>query len=137
MVVLGELGTNLPSEVLGPILEHPGVLRVSITPGIASEDLLDEPQVRVMPGGDVMINVQRVEGGAAVHLIRYDFDAQQDCTPPLPEVTVELRLPEQFGRMSLHSPGGQMTGALECEGFVHRIRLHDVPMYSVALLESI
>ena len=81
LVVLGELGTNLPPEVLGPILDHPGVRRFSITPAIAVGDLLDEPQVRVMPGGNLMINVQRVEGGAAVHLIRYDFDAQQDCTP--------------------------------------------------------
>jgi hypothetical protein len=70
LLVLGELGTNLPSEVLGPVLDHPGVRRVSITPGIAVADLLDEPQVRVMPDGDLMINVQRVDGGAAVHLIR-------------------------------------------------------------------
>jgi hypothetical protein len=135
LVVLGELGTNLPLEVRGPILDHPGVRRVSITPEIFDDDLLDEPQVRVMPGGDLMINVQRVAGGAAVHVIRYDFDAQQDRTPPLPELTVELRLPERFDRMSVHIPSSGMTGALEREGFVHRIYLSDVPIYSVALLE--
>ena len=42
-------------------------------------------EVRVTPGGDPMINVQRVGAGAAVHLIRYDFDPEHDCTPPLPE----------------------------------------------------
>jgi hypothetical protein len=88
-----------------------------------------------MPGGDLMINVQRVAGGAAVHLIRYDFNARQDCTPPLPELTVDLRLPQRFDRMSVHSPGGAMTGALESDGLVHRIRLRDVSLYGVALLE--
>jgi hypothetical protein len=135
LVVLGELGTNLPPEVLGPILDHPGVRRFSITTAIAVGDLLDEPQVRVMPGGNLMINVQRVEGGAAVHLIRYDFDAQQDRTPPLPELTIDLRLPERFDRISVHSPGGVMAGALESNGPMHRIQLHDVPLYGVALLE--
>ena len=62
--------------------------------------------MRVTPGGDLMINVQRVGAGAAVHLIRYDFDPEQDRTPPLPELTIELRLPERFGRLSVHSPGG-------------------------------
>ena len=135
LVVLGALGTNLPPEVLGSILDHQGVRRVSITPGIAVADLLDELQVRVTPGGDVMINVQRVAGGAAVHLIRYDFDTQQDRTPPLPELMVELRLPQRFGRISVHSPGGAMTGTLECDGLMHRIQLRDVPLYGVALLE--
>jgi len=135
LVILGELGTNLPPEVLGPILDHPGVHRVSITPAIAVDDLLEEPQVRVMPGDELMINVQRVDGGAAVHLIRYDFDAQQDRTPPLPELTVDLRLPERFGRISVHSPGGVMTGALESDGLMHRIQLRDMPLYGVVLLE--
>jgi hypothetical protein len=135
LVVLGELGTYLPPEVLGPILDHPGTRRVAINPAIAVEDLLDEPQVRVMPGGDLMINVQRVAAGAAVHLIRYDFDTQQDRTPPLPEFTIELRLSEQFGRISVHSPGGVMTGAVESDGLIHRIQLRDVPLYGIALLE--
>jgi hypothetical protein len=135
LVVLGELGTNLPLEVRRSILDHPGTRRVAITAGMAIEDLLDEPQVRVLPGGDLMINVQRVGGSAAVHLIRYDFDAQQDRTPPLPELTVELRLPERFSRISVHSPRGDMTGALESSGLMHRFRLRDVPLYGVALLE--
>src|SRR5918994_667747 len=112
LLVMGELGSNLPLEVLGPILDHPGTRRVPISPTIAIEDLLEEHQIRVTPGGDLMINVQRVDGGAAVHLIRYDFDLEQDRTPPLPELTIELRLPEQFNRLSVHSPCIGMTGAL-------------------------
>jgi hypothetical protein len=82
-----------------------------------------------------MINVQRVEGGTAVHLIRYDFDLEQDRTPPLPELTIELRLPEQFNRLSVHSPSGEMTGVLGSDGLRHKLQLRNVPLYSVALLE--
>ena len=135
LLVMGELGSNLPLEVLGPILDHPGTRRVPIAPTIAIEDLLEEPQIRVTPGGDLMINVQRVEGGAAVHLIRYDFDLEQDRTPPLPELAIELRLPEQFNSLSVHSPRGEMTGVLESDGLRHKLQLRNVPLYSVALLE--
>jgi hypothetical protein len=135
LLVLGELGSNLPPEVLGPILDHPGTRRVPVAPAIAVDDLLDEPQVRVRPAGDLMINVQRVGAGAAVHLIRYDFDPEQDRVPPLPELAIEVRLPERCNRLSIHSPGGEMTGVLESDGRVHRMRLNDVPLYGVALLE--
>jgi hypothetical protein len=135
LLVLGELGINLPPDVRRPILDHPGTRRVPITPTIMVDDLLDEPQVRVTPGGDLMINLQRVEGGAAVHLIRYDFELEQDRTPLLPELIIELRLPQQFESVSVHSPSGEMSGTLESDGLMHRIRLRDVPIYSVALLE--
>jgi hypothetical protein len=135
LLILGELGTNLPPDVRGPLLDHPGTRRMPIAPSIVVDDLLEEPQVRVTPGHDLMINVQRVGAGAAVHLICYDFDVQQDRTPSLPELTVELRLPERFGRISVHSPDGDMTGVLESDGLLHQIHLRDVPLYGVALLE--
>ena len=135
LLFLGEMGINLPPEVRGPILDHPTTRRVPIALAVAVDDLLEESQVRVSPGGDLMINVQRIGTGAAVHVIRYDFDPEQDRTPSLPELTIDLRLPERFGRMSVHSPGGQMAGELESDGHMHRIRLRDIPLYSAALLE--
>ena len=63
------------------------------------------------------------------------LDVQKERTPPLPELTVKLRLPERFDRLSVHSPDGAMTGLLERDGLIHRIRLRDVPLYGVALLE--
>jgi len=135
LLILGELGTNLPGEVLAPILDHPGIRRLPVAPTIVVDDLLEEPQVRLTPGGELMINVQRVGAGAAVHIIRYDFGAEQDRTPPLPELTIELRLPEGFDRMSVHSPSCSMTGTLERDELVHRLRLRDVPLYSITLLQ--
>jgi hypothetical protein len=73
--------------------------------------------------------------GVAVHLIRYDVDPEQNRTLPLRELTVELRLPERCDRLSIHSPDGEMSGTLESDGLMHRMRLNDVPLYSVALLE--
>lgn len=135
LLVLGELGTNLAPDLIGPVLDHPGTRRVPSTSATVVYDLLDEPQVRVTPTCDLMINVHRVEGGTAVHLMRYDFDVEQDRAQPLPELTIELRLPEQFDKLSVHSPSNGMTGALEREGFGYRLRLRDVPLYSIALLE--
>jgi hypothetical protein len=134
LVVMGELGTNLPGEVLAPILAHPGIRRLPTASTIV-DDLLDEPQVRQTPSVDLMINVQRVGAGAAVHVIRYDFDAERDGTPPLPELTIELRLPERFNRVAVRSPCSSLTATLEHDGLVHRIHLREVPLYSVALLE--
>ncbi len=64
------------------------------------------------------------------------LDVQKDRTPPLPELTVELRLPERFDRLSVHSPSSGMTGVLERDGLLHRLRLRDVPLYGVALLKA-
>jgi len=135
LLVMGELGTNLSPEELGPILDHIGTRRVAVRPTIDVNDLLEEPQIRVTPASDVMINVHRVESGAAIHVIRYDFDAVQDRTPALPELTIELRLTELFDRLSVHSPSSGVTGTLERDELVHRIQLRDVPLYSIALLE--
>jgi hypothetical protein len=135
LLVLGELGSNLSPELVAPILDHPGTHRVPVGSRVTVDNLLDQPQVRVMPVGDLMINVQRVAGGAAVHLIRYDFDPEQDRTPLLPEMTVELRLPERFERLSVFSPSGGLTGSLKSDGIQHTLQLRHVPLYSVALLE--
>src|SRR5215212_7927070 len=135
LVVMGELGTNLSPGELVPILDHPGTRRVAVRPTIDVNDLFDEPLIRVMPASDLMVNVQRVEGGAAIHVIRYDFDAEQDRTPRSPELTIELRLTQRYDRLSVHSPDNGLTGTLERDELVHRIRLRDVPLYCVALLE--
>ena len=79
-----------------------------------------------------MLTVQRTERGAAVHIIRYDFDAEQDETPTLPELTLELRLPEAMGEVSVHSVEDELQGEVEVTGGgVHLLRLRDVPLYGI------
>lgn len=134
LVVLGELGANLPPETMHAVLKHPNLIRVERSHVFAIDDLPEGPQVRITPAIDVAINVQRVDGGAAVHLIRYAYDETRDQTPVLPELTVEIRLPSTFETLTCASPGGEMTGELEVEGDRHRIRLRDVPLYGIAVL---
>jgi hypothetical protein len=136
LLVLGELGTNLPSEMVRPILEHPGTLQMDPGRSFSIDELPIGPQVRVTPPCDVMVNLQRVAGEVAVHLIRYDFDTEQDQTPPLAKLTIEIELPQRFGKISLHAPGGTMMGTLEVERSRHRLALRDVPLYGIAHLTA-
>lgn len=46
---------------------------------------------------EVAINLQRVDAGVAIHILRYDYNAQQDKVPPLDEFNLDLRLPGNFG----------------------------------------
>jgi hypothetical protein len=136
LLVLGDLGTNLPPDTVQAILGHPGTLRMDAGHPFSADDLPIGPQVRVTPPCDVMVNIQRVAESAAVHLIRYDFDVELDRTPPLAELTVEIDLPERFRALSLHSPSGAMTGTLEREGSRHRLLLRNVPLYGIAHLTA-
>jgi hypothetical protein len=55
--------------------------------------------------------------------------------PLAADLTIEVRLPERYDRLSLHAPGGDMTGDLEREADVQRLRLRDVPLYGIAVLD--
>jgi hypothetical protein len=93
LVVVGDLGVNLPAEVMRPILTHAGTHRVDGGDSFTVGALPGGPQVRLHPQADLMLNVQRTATGAALHVIRYAYDQVLDRTPLLPELIVELRLP--------------------------------------------
>jgi hypothetical protein len=136
LVVLGDLGTNQPPEMMNSLLQSQNLLRLDRGHSFSVNELPGEPQVRVAPGCDLAIDVQRVDAGAAVHLIRYDYDEGRDETPVLPALTVEVRLPARFETLTCVSPGGETTGELEVDGEWHRIRLRNVPLYGIAVLGS-
>jgi hypothetical protein len=71
-----------------------------------------------------------------LHIIRYDHDDAADAVPPLAELELELRLPATFARATAFSPQGDLGAALEVEGERHRLRLTDVPVYGVVLLQA-
>jgi hypothetical protein len=137
LVVLGDLGTNQPPEMVHSMLQSPNLIRLERSRSFSVGDLPSEPQVRVTPACDVAINVQRVDDGAAVHLIRYDFDEERDETPVLAELTVEVRLPSRFETLTCVSPGAEMTGELEIDGEWHRILMKNVPLYGIAVLGQV
>ena len=85
---IGETGANLAAGLRSSLLEHPLVKRVD---EVRTEDLGPGPQVVIDGEHDLAINLQRVQRGVALHLIRYDYDEERDEVPVLPELAVRLR----------------------------------------------
>ncbi|HEX5500220.1 MAG TPA: hypothetical protein VFX03_13370, partial [Thermomicrobiales bacterium] len=135
LLVLGELGANLLNETRRRILDHAGTDRLDSRRLFQASDIPGEPQVRLSPDADMAINVQRVADGAAIHLIHYGFDSEHGRAPILPELTLDIRLPQQFTVCSLHTPSGDGSAELTSDGDRHLLRLRDVPLYSMVLLE--
>jgi hypothetical protein len=122
LVVSGELGENLDPH------ERDALLR-------AARDDAPPPQLVTSADADFAVCVHDVAAGAAVHLIRYDHDEAADAVPPLPELDLELRLPATFVRATPFSPHGDLGASLMTDGALHRLRLTEVPLYGIVLLE--
>jgi hypothetical protein len=95
---------------------------------------LADPQVRVQTDADFAILVQRVPEGAAVHVVRYDYDDAADAVAPLERLELSIRLPETFSRAEAISPAGDLRAALTADGERHELVLEAVPLYGVVLL---
>jgi hypothetical protein len=93
----------------------------------------DDPQVTVDSAADFALCIHRVEAGAAIHLIRYDYDDAADRVPPLERLELAVRLPQTFSRAQAFSPGGELRVTMDEP---HRLVLEDVPLYGVVLLSS-
>ena len=136
LLVMGELGINLPSAEREAILNHPGTQRVEIG---AKFDLAWLPfgqQLQLPTPADLAINLQRVETGIAVHLLHYDYDSRQDQVPILDDLQIELRLPGNFGHIEVFSPGEPPQAEVEVSGDLHRLALKNIPLYSIILLKE-
>jgi hypothetical protein len=134
VVVVGECALNLPDRLRDAILTHRGTSRVATADGFTVSDLPLGPQIRLNEQHDLAINVQRLAHGAAVHIIRYEYDVSTDCVPPLPELLLELRLPERFGVISACSPSGAPQASVSIAGDVHRITLRSLSLYTIVML---
>jgi hypothetical protein len=95
-----------------------------------------DPQIQVDASLDLAVNIQRVESGAALHIIRYDYREEEDRVPRLDTLEMTIRLPEQFDHIQCFDPAGKMTGTVSREGDQHTLSLSDVPLYSVVLLQN-
>jgi hypothetical protein len=134
VVVAGELGTNLGDRMRGS-LERPDVTVVDAF-GFELDQLPLGPQVRVVDGRtDAAVALHRVDGGCALHLIRYDYDEAGDRVPPLDELVLDVRLPFEPGDARPFSPGDELTVATEPgSDEVVRLTLRQVPVYSIVSL---
>jgi hypothetical protein len=136
LLVMGEIGVNLPATEREAILKHPGTRQMETGAGFDLAWLPFGLQLRLSAPADIAINTQRVEGGVAVHILRYDYDSQQDKVPDLEELNLKLRLPGEFGRLEVFSPCEPPQVELEVSDDVHQLRLKNIPLYSIILLKE-
>jgi hypothetical protein len=95
---------------------------------------LSDPQVTTAGEADLALCIHRIERGAAVHLIRYDYDQAADRVPPLERLELAIRLPERFAHAQALSPAGDLRADLTVSGQTHNLFLTNVPLYGVVVL---
>jgi hypothetical protein len=129
IIALGQPGANLPSPRAWQ--DHPNSVTRSATDDGWLDEIRKAPQVRVRPAADLAVNIQRISTGAALHIIRYDYDEERDCVPTLDRLELEVRLPAGLENPVAHSPGGRLQLDHSSAGGSHSLVVHDVPLYSV------
>jgi hypothetical protein len=136
LVVLGAFGANLGPELRARLLAHSGTTLAGDT--FAAEQLPFGPQVRI-PGGtraDLALTLQRVRRGVAMHVIRYDHDDDADRVPPLPEITLDVRLPAPHRTAAAAGTSGDVRASVTpAAGGWHRVRVANMPLYTIVVLE--
>jgi hypothetical protein len=133
LVVLGELGMNL-GERTASLLGRDGVTRGE--PFGFSIDLLPlGPQLRVVEGRtDAALALHDLGDRIAVHVIRYDYDADADRVPPLERLVLELRLPRTLASVAALDPAGRLATEVSADGPMHRLALSGLGVYGIAVL---
>lgn len=136
LLVIGELGTNLPAEQREAILRHPGTSQVEWGAAFDLNWLPFGPQLQLSVPANIAVNLQRVEDGLAVHLLRYDYDFQTDQLPPLEELRLDLRLADSIGTAEIFCPGDPPEAQLEVFEDLTRLVMKNIPLYSIILLKK-
>ena len=135
LLVLGEFGANLDPARRARLLAHSGT---TVAGGeFTAQQLPAGPQVRITgeTRADIALTLQRAGRGVALHAIRYDHDDEADRVPALPEITLDVRLAGTFRTATAVGAPGEPGVSVEAgDGGWHRIRVADVPLYTIVLL---
>ncbi|MDX6302416.1 MAG: hypothetical protein QOF53_3630 [Nocardioidaceae bacterium] len=133
VVVTDRFGETLPDDVREGLLAHPGIRRAAADD--VSALVPTGPQVEV--SAELGVNVARTaEGGAAVHLVNYAYDAERDSVRTQEDVAVSVRLPFPVGSATYHVPGGSVPVELAGKAEVTTMTLPSVGVYGVVELSS-
>jgi hypothetical protein len=133
LVVAGELGANL-GDRMRAVLERDEAVSTDAF-GFELDHLPYGPQVDVVEGAtDAALTLQRIDGGCALHLIRYDYDEAADRIPPLDRLVLDVRLPFQPGDVAAFGPDGELAVAAEPAAEGVRLTLRRVPVYAIVSL---
>jgi hypothetical protein len=135
LIVAGELGTNL-GDRMRELLERPDV-KIAEAFGFELDQLPHGPQVQMIEGRtDATVALHRVDGGCALHLIRYDYDEDDDRVPPLDGLVLDVRLPFEPTEVRSFSPGGDLTVDAEPSDGSVRLTLREIPVYGIVWLRQ-
>jgi hypothetical protein len=135
LVVAGALGTNL-GDRMRAVLDRPDVT-VTDAFGFELDHLAPGPQLRVVDGRtDAAVALHRIDGGCALHLIRYDYDDDADRVPPLGELVLDVRLPFAPTDAQAFSPGRDLVVDAEPATGGVRLSLRQVPVYGIVWLRQ-
>ncbi len=132
VVVTDRFGETLPPDRRAALLAHPGIRHA------ADDDVSalvpHGPQVEL--SADLGVNVARLaSGGAAVHLVGYEYDAERDVVRGHQEVSLAVRLPFAVGSAAYHLPGsGEEPLEVTAKGDVYTVRLPRTGVYGVVEL---
>jgi hypothetical protein len=135
LVACGPVGGNLDPPAQGRLFAHPG--SVTVGPYDLALDLLDGgPQVVVADGAtDAALTLQAVGDGAALHLVRYDYDPAADRVPILERLVLDVRLPFEVAEARPFSPDGALRAAAGPAGDGRtRLVLGDAGVYGIVHL---
>jgi hypothetical protein len=132
-VVAGRLGENLDEGRRERLLAHPGAVHVD-TPEAVLSALPDGPQVVMPKGVDAAVGLHRVADGVALHVLRYAYEAAVDCVPQLESLELSVRLSDRVSGVEAVPSGVGVE--LQTAGSVHTLRLRDVPLYTIVILQA-
>ena len=137
LLVVGELGSNLPSTQRDAILTHPGARQVEVSAAFELNWLPLGQQLQLSIPAEIAVNLQRVEGGVAIHILHYDYDSSQDNVPALDALNLDVRLPGTFSSVEVFAPGEVPGAELErISDGAYRLNLRNIPLYSIILLKE-
>jgi hypothetical protein len=125
VIATGPLATNLTHH-RGLNLLQPTRSRTLRQPtDFSPSDLVVGAQLHFDRPVDCAVNVFDLESGAAIHIIRYDYDEGIDAVPVLPELSMRIRL----------VPGLELTDwfGASAVGFRVSLRSNDAGDYVLAL----
>jgi hypothetical protein len=135
LVVTDRFAESLAGDERAALLGHPRVRQASASDAHALTAA--DPQVTVsVPLG---VNVHRLAGGAAVHLVNYDHDHEEDGVRRTGEVALSVRLDGAGSiRRAVYRPadGDARDLELRSQDDVHTMTVPDVGVYAVLELKG-
>ena len=137
LVVLGPVGANLPPEAREAIVGHAGTTICRTMDEAFAAAMGGSAQVTLNRPADLGLHLQDVPGGAALHLINYDYDRAADAVKAAEGVEIGVRLPHRYTSATLYAPGHEPRAMeLQTDGNVHTLWFDRLPVYSIVLLKD-